>query len=154
MYIKISLLFVLIFGGCTSKDNKITIKDTTNEYQHVIKEKKQKIVKDINTTKEQIVEPKKTVLDSEAIAIVFPSLSIGKYALEASNSVSSYLLMKKIPFTLEVVDFSTQTKDNIQSAIKTLIDKKINKAILMITKDYLQYLDGIEIFQKFLYIYL
>jgi len=75
--------------------------------------------------------------DIDTLAILFPSYTIGKYALEATNSINTYLINKNKDFNLKVYDIVTQNKKNITTAFEKIQDANITKVIAMITKDEL-----------------
>jgi len=81
---------------------------------------------------------------SISIAIVFPSHTIGKYALEATNSINTYLLDKNQKFDLKVYDIVVQNKNNLIDAVEKIKDDNITKVIAMITKEDLKYLNNIR----------
>lgn len=83
----------------------------------------------------------------DEIAIIYPSHTIGKYALEATNSISTYLINKNNKFKLTTYDIIIQNKKNILNMLEKLKEDNIKKVIVMITKDELIHLtkvSGIE----------
>lgn len=78
------------------------------------------------------------------IAIIFPSVTIGQYALEATNSINTYLMYKNEQFKFNVYDIVVQNKENLISVIEKIKEEKINRVIAMITREDLIYLSSIS----------
>ena len=142
MYIKFSLLFIIFFSGCTQQINKPTKSSSSNV---LVYEKPIEINIEQNNN---IIEKKETQKienkENRTIGLIFPSKEVGKYALEATNSISTYLIYKGDPFDLESIDIQVQTKNRIENGINQLKDLGITKVILMITKSNLKYLKDIN----------
>jgi len=149
------IVLIFVFTGCAvteqnmSQTTKVKSKSYNTEKSEKINQLESPLINDAvvqNNITESIVvqskEDKKEILNK--IAMVFPSSSIGKYALEAVNSVNTYLLYKKAPFDLIVYDMYVQNKKNINIAFDKVKANNITKAIVMITKENIQDLNTIE----------
>jgi hypothetical protein len=154
------ITLIFIFTGCSITQENIK-KDTiikSKSYTTTVKKVEVPKKKVEPVVKKEIVKPKKVVIVEEKkvepvvkeeivinkLAIVFPSSSIGKYALEATNSINTYLLYKKSPFELKVYDMFIQNEKNIIDTFSKLQEDNITKAIVMITKENLLDLNSIE----------
>ena len=132
------LLTLFILTGCT------TTKYSVHKYEPKINNPSVPILAD----DKEIMNKKKTVenkieIKNNTLGILFPSYTIGKYALEATNSMSTYLVTKDKKFKLNVYDIVVQNKKNIVKAITQIQEDKVKKVIAMITKDDLKYLNEI-----------
>jgi len=149
------IVLIFVFTGCAvteqnmSQTTKVKSKSYNTEKSEKINQVESPLINDAvvqNNITESIMvqskEDKKEILNK--IAMVFPSSSIGKYALEAVNSVNTYLLYKKAPFDLIVYDMYVQNKKNINIAFDKVKANNITKAIVMITKENIQDLNTIE----------
>ncbi len=150
--ISIFIMFMLVLTGCT----------TTTSTVKTIPQKKIKIIKPIykqdiiippapqkeivEEIKEVIIEEivEEKIIENNQIAIVFPSLTIGKYALEATNSINTYLLCKNKTFGITTYDIVTQNEINLIRVFKKIINSDIKKIVALITKDELYILNNIE----------
>ncbi|PIF03686.1 MAG: hypothetical protein CSA86_04995 [Arcobacter sp.] len=134
------LIIVLVFIGCGTANyatqEYIPIKKTPVKYK-----KSNKIEKSPSTN---LIEK----MNDNKIAIIFPSYTIGKYALEATNSVNTYLIHKNTNFTLKVYDLRVQNRQNIFKVIAQIQKDNISKVIAMITKEDLVYLNEIPNIDK------
>ena len=134
IYIKL-LLAIFIFAGCTQTNHSVQQYDpginssnnTTNG----------------NKNESALFSSPKEVESSISIGIVFPSYTIGKYALEATNSINTYLIDKNQRFDLKVYDIIVQNKKNLITVVEKLKDDNISKVIAMITKEDLKDLNQI-----------
>lgn len=133
------LLALFVLTGCTTTQYSIQEYNpmTNNSTESVLKEKK-KIL-----TASQELENKEEI-ENHTLAIVFPSYTIGKYALEATNSISTYLIHKNKKFKLKVYDIITQNKNNLIKAMEQIQEDKVTKVIAMITKEDLVHLNEIS----------
>jgi hypothetical protein len=132
-------LFVFIFVGCTQKTTQTTIPSTS--YNSAVNIQK-------NNTKVQTTVPvdqlnNKDLEKNNTIAIVYPSVNIGKYALEATNTINMYLLYKQKSFSIETYDMFLQSKKNIIKTFEQIQSKGITKVIAMITSEQLYYLNSV-----------
>lgn len=139
MKIYLNIIFItLFFAGCSvnletptqSKSGSIDKKYTKEQKEQIVKEQKLK----------KLEEKKK----NNTIALIFPSSTIGKYALEATNSINTFLLYKNEPFNLVTLDMFLQTQKNINEVFKKVKKQNIQKVIAMITKDDLAKLKMVE----------
>jgi len=138
------LFIVFVFLGCSQTNYKIQeynpSKNSPLNYTHsnnVIElEDKSLIIDKIE---------KKT---NNKIAIMFPSYTIGKYALEATNSVNTYLLNTNKNFKLYAYDLVVQNKKNILKTISQIQNDEVTKVIAMMTKEDLFYLNSIPNINK------
>jgi len=134
------LISIFIFTGCTTLPEPQKVQaPITSSYKvekKIKKEETQKLTK--------IVVPVEVPVKTNEIAIVFPSSTIGQYALEATNSINTYLLYKNKPFKLSVMDIITTTKENILKVFDDIKSKNITKVIVMLTTNELYLLKEIE----------
>ncbi len=133
------LLALFVLTGCTTTKYSVQNFDPIKNKSapsSVLKSK------EIATIDKEIIN--KVEIKNNTLAILFPSYTIGKYALEATNSMSTYLITKNKKFKLNVYDIVVQNKKNILKAISQIQKDKVRKVIAMITKEDLKYLNGIE----------
>ena len=147
------ILYTLLFIGCAPVVEKTVVyppeKNVVNE-KVIIKPIEPILEEKITEVKEE--EPiviEKPVVNDNKLAIIFPSSIIGKYALEATNTINTYLLYKNEQVTLTVLDMITQTEDNILKVMTNLKNKEIKHVIAMITKEHLSILNNIENINEF-----
>ncbi len=145
------ILYTLLFIGCAPVVEKTVVYPPEKK---VVKEKV--IIKPIKSIEpileEKIIKVKeeepiiieKPVVKDNKLAIIFPSSTIGKYALEATNTINTYLLYKNEQISLTVLDMITQTEDNILKVMNAIKNKEIKYIIAMITKEHLSILNNIE----------
>ncbi|MGB5867028.1 MAG: hypothetical protein WBG69_04045, partial [Arcobacteraceae bacterium] len=131
-------LAVFILTGCTQTQYTIQKFDkskngSSQSYSTVVKK---------NTIATTINSQEKT--QNSTLAIVFPSHTIGKYALEATNSINTYLINKEKPFKLQVYDIVVQNKENLVNIINKIKEDNISRVIAMITKEDLKFLKDIS----------
>lgn len=133
------LLTLFVLTGCTTTQYSIQKYDPVrnNLSEEIIQETKK-----VPSSNDKLV--KKVKLDNNTLAILFPSYTIGKYALEATNSMSTYLINRNKKFKLNVYDIVVQNEQNILKAIAQIQEDKVTKVIAMITKEDLIYLNGIQ----------
>lgn len=135
------LIVLLAITGCSTKEYQ---QETTVSQQEILKKDIPQVQK---APPKQQTYPPKVVQKGETIAVVFPSSDIDRYALEATNTLNSYLLESEKNFSIETFDMMVQSKNNILKVFDRIGKKNIKKVILLITKDYvnlLQYVQGLE----------
>ena len=145
-------IYSFIFIGCTSTTQKIDIINTKSMNQQSYnadisvdkidafdKKEPEKIIEKVIE-----VEPIPVEKEYNQLAIVFPSSTIGKYALEATNSINTYLLYKHNQISLTVLDIVVQNDNNLLKVFHTIKEKNIKNVVAMITKDNLNVLNNIE----------
>ena len=146
----LSIVMLFIILGCATKQEKIIKKNVEVVEKIIIKKEIEKEIEvvDINKTVEIIIEEIKDedniTKQSDTIAVIFPSTTIGKYALEATNSINTFLLYKNNNFKLKVYDIVQESKENVVKVFDELKDANITKVILMLTKDSVNLLNDIE----------
>ena len=131
------LLAIFIFTGCT------TTKYSVQKFNPQINDSSSYIKNDYIPENKQS-DSLKYNGTSNTISIVFPSYTIGKYALEATNSINTYLINKGTDFKLNVYDIVVQNKKNILNVIEQIKKDKVTKVIAMITKEDLVHLNEID----------
>ncbi|MEA3513575.1 MAG: hypothetical protein U9R37_08225 [Campylobacterota bacterium] len=130
------IVIIFLFIGCSIKEKNIEQKSEPKiSYSKgdLKIEVKEKLVE-----KELIVKEEKPLIKkviSEDVAVIFPSSVIGKYALEATNSINTYLLLKKKNFSVKVFDIMEQSKKSLYTALNNIKDNNIKKVIILSTKD-------------------
>jgi hypothetical protein len=144
----ISIVLVL-FTGCAT--NNYTSNGVSKSYE--VKTSTTTIGQNSNTnpqTNQKSIftdTPTSTPIKQKPIAIVVPTSTIGRYAIEAINSINIYMLYRKKPFFVKVYDLKTQSRSNIIKIFDQLKQDNVKKAIVMTTKDTLgtiSKIDGIE----------
>lgn len=133
------IMVVFILTGCSQTKYNTqayshTSNSSSNSYNTLSTKKKN----------ESSIFFSKKVSEKPTLAIVFPSYTIGKYALEATNSINAYLLNKNKPFNLVVYDIVTQNKKNILEVMEKIKNDNITKVIAMITKEDIKYLNDVS----------
>jgi hypothetical protein len=141
----ILILILLFFTGCINQQN--------NKLQIVQYKDTNKILPQ-PSTKEFIIEDNNIINNNNnTIAIVYASNEIGKYAIDATNTASTYLLNTQQNFDLKIYDIGIENKNNIISILDKLKDNNISKIVLMITNKDVKYLfdyKGIKRFEIYL----
>ena len=127
------LLCIFIFIGCATTSNVAQSYESRKQNETISIDRKNNGIVSSNHFFGDFSKSD----DINTLAILFPSYTIGKYALEATNSINTYLINKNEDFNLKVYDIVTQNKQNITTAIKKIQDAKITKVIAMITKEEL-----------------
>ena len=148
----LGLAMSFIILGCAVTQEKIEKKKVVVVEKKITKteeiKKVKEIVVDINTTveikKEEIKKEDNITKEIDTIAVVFPSSTIGKYALDATNSINTFLLYKNNNFKLQVYDIVTENQKNIFNVFDELKSTNITKVILMLTKDSVNLLNSID----------
>jgi hypothetical protein len=144
-------IIILIFTGCSITRQQEIVKPIAKIEKYKIKS----IVKVIKKEPIQHIEKPKIIqkkieeiplskIEDKKIAIIFSSSTIGKYALEAVNSMNTYLLYKNKPFNITALDMVIQNEKNLIKVFNTIKEKSIKNVIAMITKDNLNMLNSIE----------
>jgi len=135
------IVVVFLFTACTQTNYSVQKYNPTKNgfVENKTKQNITPMIVDSIETEEK-VEKK----ESTKIAILFPSLTIGKYALEATNSINTYLINKENSFRLGVYDLVVQNQQNITKMLQKITSDKITKVIAMITKENLKYLVDIK----------
>jgi len=133
------LLVLIVFTGCTKTNYSVQQYDSSKNSSQVLETKK--ITK--KESKIIISDTSNEEKYTNTLAIIFPSKNIGKYALEATNSINTYLLNKNKKFKLNVYDLEVQNKINIEKIIAQVQRDDITKVIAMITKEALVSLNNI-----------
>lgn len=143
-------LFLLL--GCTSKKQNIEYKSKQNNLilDNNIKQKdikKEDISIVVEKTKDEVLEPE--IIKTDNIAVVFSSSEIGKYALEVTVTMNTYLLYKNNNFNITIYDIDKYRGDKLSEVFKDISTKNISKVMLMITKNRLAKLATIDDVSKF-----
>ncbi|MEA3353922.1 MAG: hypothetical protein U9Q33_08920 [Campylobacterota bacterium] len=81
-----------------------------------------------------------SVYGHKDIALVLPSLQIGKYAIEAVNTMNGYLLYAADNIKLTIYDIKYQNEENIIDVFQKLEENNHQRVILMITNENVKYL--------------
>ena len=136
------LLILLFMTGCTKNDFSTATYSSTKTSDFTDKSSKV----DMKDYSPSVFEEKQVIIEDDinTIGILFPSQNIGKYALEATNSINTYLLNKNYSFTLKVYDIEIQNKKNIINAIAKLKEDNVKKVIAMVTKESLPILKDLD----------
>ncbi len=137
-------LALILFAGCSVKEQQIQ-KSAQTEQTQVKKGIGQSGIKRGNIFSQSL----KASPSYDTLAIAFPSSDIDRYALEATNTLNAYLLQNDNHFVLESFDMMVQSRSNISKTFDRIREKGIKKVILLITKDYVNYLEDIEDLEQF-----
>ena len=86
---------------------------------------------------------------SDDIAIIFPSHIVGKYAIESTNSVMSYLIYKNSDFNIEVFDTNDESLNSIKNVFNDISNKGITKVLVLLTYDGAKKLNDIDNISSF-----
>ncbi|MEA2017951.1 MAG: hypothetical protein U9N59_05845 [Campylobacterota bacterium] len=144
------LVYSFLFIGCTTTVQKIEVVDIKPKKQSIsivkptVDTKKVDVVEKTDTIPEDVAEEEVTVKEDNKLVIIFPSVTIGKYALEATNTINTYLLYKNKQIKLTVLDMVVQNENNLLEVFNIVQEKQIKNVVAMITKDNLDILNSIE----------
>jgi SRSO17 transposase len=149
------LLIVIVFTGCSATQNNLDTKKSKSSLKiELIKPKKKQIKKEIKTNAKTIMEEnvrckilaetnnkkisllsddKKSIIVKKKITLLYSSKKIGQYAITASNTTMAYLITKKHPFDLEVIDMKDESLESFKKAFKELKKKNIKNIVAIIT---------------------
>ena len=130
---------------------KVIVKEEAVKEETVEEDVVEEDVVEEEIVEEKVVEEEK--VETFKIAVLFSSKIVGKYAVDATNTVLSYLTYGKVSFELEVVDCKSESKINLQNSIASLYEKGFNKVIALLTKEGLHNLanlDNLETFKFYL----
>jgi len=139
-YIVYIFISIFVFIGCAPKTE--LQRGSSVQYDDVQKQIAQFDTKEVKDSTSVYVPEKAVIVDT--IAVVYPSVNIGKYALDATNSINTFLLYKGTSFHVMTFDMFIQNKKNILNTFEKLKEKNITKAIVMITKENLSILNSID----------
>lgn len=137
-YIISTVVFLLLFTGCakTPQPSQSVPVSKSAGYKAKPVSKSKAQAKPQIKKEDSIFTLTETKEPSNTIAVIYPSYDIGKYALDAINSINAYLIFKKESFKLELYDIKNQTKENFENIFATLKEKNINKAVALFTNDF------------------
>lgn len=145
--VSLYLFIIFMFFGCTATQPVVYTQPIKIETKKV-EPKKEIIVSELNTTvpydNNTTIQNDIPKIESETIAIIFSSSKIGKYAIEATNTINTYLLYKNENFNVKVYDIVNGNKNNIDDIYSDIKSSNINKVIAMIPNDDLKILKNIE----------
>ncbi len=129
-YIITILTLTLLFTGC----EKITPQPAaeTKPYSYTAK----KTAPAAKKVPGAFFEKKEQIKPRDTVALVFASSNIGKYALDALNSINTFLIYKNSDFRLETYDIQVQSDKTYKQIFQKLKEKNINKVIALFTKDF------------------
>lgn len=141
--ISIAVLIMILLSGC-AKNNTISYTSTTSKENTNSSLKLEKT--DTTIIKEQKNDKKVfdsfdsnanfDVLDEDTICIVYPSNDIGKYALDAINSINTYLIYKNSPFKAVMYDIKTQNEQNFKDIFTKLKKENKTKVLALFTEKF------------------
>ena len=134
------ILSIFLFTGCTQTEYSVQKYEPSKNNPS-----SQTFTNDMRKTNEtNFFQSFEKSEPSISIGIIFPSYTIGKYALEATNSINTYLIEKNTKFDLKVYDIVVQNKKNLIKVVEKLKQDNISKVVAKITKDDLKYLNDIS----------
>ncbi|MEA3498425.1 MAG: hypothetical protein U9R16_05120 [Campylobacterota bacterium] len=137
------IISIFLFLGCAQTQRNIGYSSQVASKKSI--EKKIDII--IEKKEESFSEDDKISNDfkkSDSVAIVFSSSQIGKYALEVTASINTYLLYKNNNFMVETYDIDKQDENNLVKIFEEIDKNGIKKVILMITSNRLSQLKEIK----------
>ena len=138
------ILYIFIFFGCSKNVNL----DKSNYNNATIAVTKNVVINSKNLSK--AIESKSTINKiSSDIAVVFPSKIIGKYAINATNSIMSYMIYRNNDFKIKVFDTIDEKEQSIENVFNTLKQNGITKVLLLFTSNGVSYLNKIKNIDKF-----
>lgn len=143
----LSCLLVILLVGCQNEPIKDNI---------IVKYDKSKLAKKDKKIEKQLVdevEIDSPLLAIESIAIVYASKTIGKYAIEATNTAMTHLISKKNNFELKVFGIENENYKSISEILNYLEKEEISKVIFMITSSNVKELfrcENIDYFNLYL----
>lgn len=132
-YIISTVVILLLFTGCTKTAPKPQSAPASKSYA---KKTETSSVLQQKVKESSFFTPFESEKPSNTIAVIYPSYDIGKYALDAINSINTYLIFKNTNFKLEVFDIKNQTEANFENIFKTLKEEKINKVVALFTNEF------------------
>jgi len=123
--IYLTVILTIIFTGCST--NKVIVQPKTK----VIKKAPIMVIQE-----PEIQEPQELKIDNNSnIAIIFSSKIIGRYAINATNSVMNYLISKDKNFNLKAYDMANEEIGQIQNAFDKAHSQNITKVIALLTNN-------------------
>jgi len=130
-------LFLLL--GCTQTTKNIEYKYTKQNIVKKKDDKDKKLILDNKNIEDSVFTDihKYKIQKSNNIAVVFSSLELGKYALEATITVNTYLLYKNQNFNVITYNIDKYKNNKLENIFKEINQNGTTKVMLMITKDRL-----------------
>lgn len=151
----IIFISILFFTGCQNiQPRQAEVVQTSIKKQKTIHKKKseepviKEMLSDIETQTETPI-----VIVKDKIAIVYASKTIGKYAIEATNSAVTYLIQNKNSFELNIFDIKNENKNSIEYILDRLRTQNIKKVLFMVTSNSVDFIfeyKEIELFNIYL----
>ena len=138
------IIYIFIFFGCSKNINF----DKNNFTKATIT-----VSNNVSINNENILETNKSentfFKQSSDIAVVFPSKIIGKYAINATNSIMSYMIYRNKDFKIKVFDTIDEKEESIKSVFNKLEQNGITKVLLLFTSNGVNYLNTIDNIDNF-----
>ncbi|MEA2050327.1 MAG: hypothetical protein U9O56_06340 [Campylobacterota bacterium] len=130
----ILIFTIVLFIGCTSTTiNNTTIKEDKKEIFYISDQENIFDKNDTNITT-NTVEVVDDVKEQQNIALIFSSSKLGKYALDVSSTINSFLIYKSNITTIKIFDIDEeQFKDGL--LLDRLKKENIKKVIALLTND-------------------
>ena len=122
----INICIIVFFAGCVTTKSEVTNKYVVNEFVKSSNE-----IKKMDKYKN---EEKSINVNRGTIALIFSSSKIGKYAIDVTNSINSFMLYKGISNKINVYDVDDK-EIGVNLISKSLIDNNISKAIALFTNN-------------------
>lgn len=151
--VPILALVFIFFTGCEQSTKNISYSypsATTHKSKNIVpsEQKNTQIQNYKNTQKEnsffddtalknQEIQ-KKIQKDENTIVVIYPSNDIGKYALDAINSINTYLIYTNSSFKAVMYDIKTQNEKNYTTMFKKLQKENKTKIIALFTEKFFQ----------------
>lgn len=148
-YLITIILLIIFTTGCSKVQNvSYTSTETKNYKKQIQVNKKLDSVVEQQSIIEQITNDSSVFVKNNSLVLVFPSHEIGKYAIEASNTINAFLLWQGKETQLSTYDIKYQDRDNIIGIFEKIKSNNISKVILMITSEHVESLENIKLDKK------
>ncbi len=132
--IYINILLIVFFTGCVDIQPKINTHNrlsiSTEQKLLPAEQTEDNLVSQLKINDENI----EIRTNNNTIGLIFSSSKIGKYALDVTSSINTYLLYKRINKRIVIIDMDDKNF-SISSLAHRLKDEKINKVIALFTND-------------------
>ena len=151
---------IIFISGCTKQPQvKIEPKIKKETIQTSKKIIKKDVVEEGRKDEETLFEPKPIEIDKKdeidekdekkyfRVAFIYPSKIMSKYAYDAINTITAYLLNSKKKFEIETFDTFDENEENIKEKVELAIESGYNKVIFFFSGfdfDYLSTINNIE----------
>jgi len=146
-HIFIYVVIIFVYIGCgTTQVQYVDVKPHKNNsvQNSVYKKGLDSVEYNIpNQSNNRYVESNRTkqIVENNTIVLFYSSSKIGKYAIDVTNTINTYLLYKNIDFELLVYDID---KIGIENIVENIEKNSITKVVAMITKEDIKFLEQFD----------